>query len=138
MPAKSKRVSKDEPRRIPIAKLVSFSLIASVLCFGADALFALIILKSGIGDTYYSAFGFSAAIISAIAGGWLSAGAVGHSGFLYGALSGTVQGFVCAAVHYAVNKPDFGVGTVFIFFIIVLSSSMGGICRVNMKKRMKY
>lgn len=138
MPSDKSRRQNEKNNGVPILKLVIIALLCGGFYFVLCGICAFVSLKVNAEQSFYIVFGFSAALISGFLCGRLCAGAVGHSGILYGSLGGAVQGTVCAAAVFFINGSAFGAGIAVLALVIVVFAALGGIAGVNRKKRIRY
>lgn len=138
MSEKKKRRSRDEDQSVPMLKLLIVPLAFTAVYFLFVALFSFLAYKEALNASYYAPFGIASGVISGFLCGYFGARLVGHSGLLYGGLSGLLQSILCVLILSFVNSSGFGAGTILLFFLILIFSCIGGIIRANRKKRVRY
>ncbi len=129
------RKREDNPKSFMVKVCVGAAVSVTVY-FALVALYAFISLKTGA--VGYFPAGIAAGALSGVIGGFSAVRPMKEKGALYGALSGLIAAFLCAAVMFVVNGNKAGNGVFILMASIITGSVAGGIFAVNFKFKKKY
>lgn len=138
MPDNKKRASKETNDKLSFVKIFGISFFGVLVYFLLILIISFIALKADIDSSAYIPFGIGSGIVSGFICGFICAGAFGHSGMLYGGIAGAFSGAICGLILFALNSDGFGIGAVIVFASMLIAGGIGGILRVNKKKRIRY
>ncbi len=138
MPDKKKRTSKETNDKLSFVKIAGISFFGVLVYFLLILIFSFIALKAEFDSSMYIPFGIGSGVAAGFICGFICAGTFGHSGMLYGGIAGAFSGIICGLVLFALNSDGFGAGAVILFSAMLIAGCIGGVLRVNKKKRIRY
>ncbi len=95
------------------------------------------ILKNDLKETSISVLAFTACILSSLISGFITAKLIKMSGLIYGVASG-VPTVILLLILTLVFSGTLGMNFLFAVLSVLISSAIGGILGVNLKRKPKY
>lgn len=137
---KSKEVRKKEEnassiliKRILIGAAVTAGMFFIMLCIVSFAA-----LKSDMSEGIYAAAGRAVAIVSGIAGGFVSVLPVRKKGLVTGAACGALGAVPAMLAVFFANTKSSPVSVLVLFLMFTAAAAVGGIAAANIRKKQKF
>ena len=118
---------------LPIAIGVAISF---AICFLLLSIFAAILSKGDFGEPTLTAMSFAAQTLGALIGGFAAAKINKKNGLIMGVANGAIM-FALLTVLSMILGGSLSVMTVIRLILLILSSTLGGIMGVNIRKKQK-
>lgn len=135
---KKSRSSKNDEQKFQYIPILVASLICSVLFFVFLIAVSAVMLNSTVNSSLYLPSGLVAGVLTGFINGFVTAKLTGEKGLLYGAVTGSVQSFLCAVTVFVLNKGVAGNGIFILIVLIISAAASGGLTAVNIRKKIKY
>ena len=133
-----KKISRNKTSDFPIKRIVLSSLSGAGFYFIFLVLFAVAVLKIGLGNGMFMPFGLINAALTSFLSGFAALFKIKEKAFQYGSLTGLFQALICMTVLFILNGANGGNGLFIQFGIMVAFALIGAVVSANLKVKNRF